>query len=130
MPEPARSELFQTAVLWTFLGMVDGEPLLAAPVELMYPNGCRFNTSRRDSKDSKGQKITLDGTALVNQRIEIDSLFWLGTLEEWYGTGSGTTLVPDTEVYQVVEYKEVPDLKERETSGSIGLMRWRGLPPP
>ena len=128
MPAPERSELLQNAVLWTFLGMVDGEPLLAPPVELTYPTGLRFDTVRVDTKDSKGQKITLDGTAIVNQQIPVNSLLWIGTLADWYGSGSIT--VPDSEVMQVVKYDETPDLKNREATKTIGLMRWRGKAPP
>ena len=130
MPAPERSDLLQYAILWPILAVIDGEPKLGPVVELAPPtNGVRWNSSRSEAKDSKGQKVSLDATAVVNQKIDVDSLIWLGSLAEWYGTGSGTSSVPDTEVMQVVSYKEVPDLKNRESMKTIGMMRWMGASP-
>lgn len=130
MPEPSRSDLLDTALVWRITGLIDGEPVLSAPVQLTPPtSGVRWNSSKRDGKDAKGQKISLDATVMVKVDIPIDSIMWLGSLTEWYGTGSGSGAV-DPEVMQVVSKNDVSDLKGRETTRNLGLMRYRGTPPP
>jgi hypothetical protein len=134
VPAPERSDQLQDAVYWQYLGIIDGEVQLAAPVLLSVsntpPNGVRWNQTRRDAKDPKGQKITLDASLVTSQRLLPDSLVWPGTLDEWHGTGSGSgSGAFDSEVMQVVTETLVPDIKGREVSRKYGLMRYRGVVP-
>jgi hypothetical protein len=136
VPEPTRSELYQDALLWPCLGMVDGEVQLPpgpTPIKV------RWNTTRTEMLDPQGQKISLDGSIRVKLRdVPIDSLLWLGTMDEWHGSGTGSTVGsgslptgnPDPEVVQVKAFTRVLDLKTRESSRVLGFIRYRGSPPP
>lgn len=132
MPAPERSDQLQDALYWEYQGIVDGEVQLAAPVLLSVsntpPNGVRWNQTRRDAKDPKGQKITLDASLVTSTRLVPDSLVWPGSLDDWFGTGTGSETF-DTELMQVVTETLVTDIKGRETSMKYGLVRYRGTPP-
>jgi len=132
MPAPERSDQLQDAVYWKYQGIIDGEVQLAAPVQLSVsntpPDGVRWNQTRRDAKDPKGQKITLDASLVTSTRLVPDSLVWPGSLDDFYGTGTGPGAF-DGEIMQVVLETLVTDLKGRETSMKYGLMRYRGTPP-
>lgn len=132
MPAPERSDQLQDVVYWRYLGIIDGEVQLAAPVQLSIsnspPDGVRWNQTRRDAQDPKGQKITLDASLVTSTRLVPDSLVWQGSLDDWFGTGTGPETF-DTELMQVKLETLVTDLKGRETSMKYGLMRYRGTPP-
>lgn len=132
MPAPERSDQLQDAVYWQYQGIIDGEVQLAAPVQLSQsntpPDGVRWNQTRRDAQDPKGQKITLDASLVTSTRLVPDSLVWPGTLDDWHGTGTGSGAF-DAEVMQVKLETLVTDIKGRETSMKYGLMRYRGTIP-
>jgi hypothetical protein len=122
MPPLERMDRRQTAVLWGKSG-VDryGEPKVAEPDEIEV----RWVTGRKESTAKDGSTIALDAEAIVGQRIAVGSQMWLGTLEEWYGTGSSGDA---TEVMRVATYEEVPDIKGRNVQRVVGLMRFRDAP--
>lgn len=129
MPTPERSDQLQDALYWEYQGLIDGEVQLAPKVQLSPPFGVRFNMTRHDGKDPKGQKIALDGSLVATTQLVMNSLVWPGTLDDWYGTGSGTGSGSgdfDAEVMQIVTVTLVPDIKNREVSRKYGLMRYRG----
>ncbi len=132
MPAPERSDQLQDAVYWEYRGIIDGEVQLAAPVQLSQsntpPDGVRWNQTRRDAQDPKGQKITLDASLVTSTRLIPDSLVWQGSLDDFYGTGTGPSAF-DGQLMQVKLETLVPDLKGREVSMKYGLMRYRGTPP-
>jgi hypothetical protein len=125
MPSPEINNLPDTAVLWMAnLGQSTkfGAFKLQDPVELTpgQPAGVKWNISRKEVVDSKGNKIRLDFSVTVALDITVGSQMWLGTLEDWYGTGSGNV---DNELCEVVTFSKTGDIKGRSWTRTVGLMR-------
>jgi hypothetical protein len=98
-----------------------GQPALAAPVELTYPNGVRWLPSNAQVMDPKGNLIRLDATAVVLQDITEGSLMWLGCLQDWYGTGSGQT---DNMRCVVTKFTKTRGIDNRFHRRTVQLMRY------
>lgn len=74
-----------------------------------------------------GNRIAVDARVVVNQDIDIGSLMWEGTQEEWeMGTGSGGI---DDEIMQVVTFNKATDVKGRRIRREVGLMKYRDTTP-
>lgn len=113
----------QDAVLFAYLGQDRyGEPRVDSGTEIKV----RYNTMRRKVLDPDGKTITLDGSAVVNQEVAVNSLLFIGTLSEWVGTGSS---LADNELLQVKTYNDTPDIKNRASFKELGLMRFRNTMP-
>jgi hypothetical protein len=82
--------------------------------------GVRWVQRQSEALDPQGATITVDATAHVGQEVEIGSVMWLGGLEDL----SGTSLVPESDLFQVVTYTGVPDIKGRNTRREVGLIRF------
>lgn len=137
MPPVESKDLKQTAVLWPWIGYDNyGKPIHGSPVELsplsIPRNGVRWLTKRRMMTDAQGNVIALDATAVVAQKIDPDSLMWLGTLSDWYGTGSADTTTLGNELMIVKMYNEAPDIKNRSMNKrrDIGMLKYKGAPTP
>lgn len=121
MPAPETSNRYQTAVLWpTTTPDAFGQLQVGSPIEIRV----RWNTKRSEAQGPNGGTITLDGQASVLQDIAIGSHMWLGTLEDFYGTGSGSA-EEDTEVMRVATFNATPDIKNRYQQRTVGLQRLR-----
>ncbi len=70
-----------------------------------------------------GTPITVDVLVIALVDIILDSVMWLGTLDDWIGTGSNDT---DSTLYQVAAAAYTPDIKARETRRRYGLIRYKG----
>lgn len=118
MPGFETMDLYQRATLWSATGAVDayGQMGYTVPVEIPV----RWNTSRKEIKRPDGTTVTLDGQAVVNQAVAVDSHIWLGRLTEWLGVGSS---LPDNERMVVVGYNDTVDIKGRFTRRTLNLMR-------
>lgn len=123
MPPLETTELNQTAIIWEGQTGYDdyGERLTTTPVEIPV----RWSSERSQGVDSHGNLIAFDATAVVNQDIARDSLMYLGTLEDWYSLGSAGD---ETELMVVKVLNVIPDLKNRETFRSVGLVRFKDQP--
>lgn len=109
-----QSGLQQWAVLFPFTGYDShGQATVGPGVEVRV----RFNTVRREVVDAKGNSIALDGQAVVDRPVRIDSHFWIGRLAA-YNAGPD-----DAELMVVKTYSETPDIKNRFTTKTCGLMR-------
>lgn len=123
MPSPEVIFRHQKAVLWELSGRDDyNEPLVSAPTEIWV----RWNHNRSEALDAQGNKIALDAQAVVGQSIPLGSTLALGSLAEWYGTGSAGEA---SEVMQVITSSEMRDVKGRLVGRSVGLKRFRDVPP-
>lgn len=126
MPPLETSDRWQTATLWEYVGKDRfGQPKVSsAPVEL----SVRWNTTRRLVLAPDGNRVALDAEAVVNRKIGIGSVMFLGELDDWRGTGSGSA-GEESELWEVVTYDEVPDLKGRNVRREIGLKKYRDTLP-
>ena len=130
MPSLEQLDLAQTALLWPAYGWdyhgqprydADGEPIVGPPEEIE----ARFSIKQAEMVDPKGNSIVVQSTAVVDRRVREGSLLWIGTLDDWLGTGSAGD---DNELYEVRAYAESPDLKNRYVRRTVGLMRYRNQP--
>lgn len=123
MPAPEGAFRRQDAVLWPASGHNDyGERQVGEPVELRV----RWNTTRQEAVAPDGNTVQLTAVVVVDRVIEVGGLMYLGTLEEWYGTGSAGD---DSELHQIITYRETPDLKGRFIRRTVGLMKWKDTLP-
>lgn len=123
MPAPETSDRWQKALLWAKLrNDGHGDPVRDEAIEL----SVRWVNSRRDVNDGTGNRISLEAEALVDRKVRIGSLMWLGTLDEWPGTGIG---INDEELMVVVSYEEATDVKGRIACRIVGLAKYRDALP-
>lgn len=119
MPPPEIFERHQYAVLWEVASYDDyGRQRVYEPVELRV----RWNTTRRQGTRPDGTPVNLTALVVVNATVPIGSLLWLGRLSEWYGTGSAGN---DSELVEVVGFRNTPDLKNRYRRRELDCTRWQ-----
>lgn len=125
MPALERRHLYQRAALWRATGGYDarGQPTIAAtPTDVF----CRWNDTRSDQLDPKGNTITVDATVIVNVDIPVDSWIWLAPLitspatEQWNASGSG---LDDGKLCAVKTVVKTPDIRARAFQRQIGVLR-------
>lgn len=98
--------------------------LRSTPVEI----DVRWEWVRVQPKELLGTGIVVDAWAVVDQRMYLGDMLWLGELLNWLGTGSGLEEATN-EVCEVVYYQEVPSLKYRFTYREVGLRKYKESPP-
>jgi len=102
-----------------------GQPKIGTPIELYV----QWNLDRKEMFDPKGHKITVEAHAVVDRRLEPGGVLWKGTEDEWYGVGSGTGSGDDRELFEIMAYHEIDDVKGRNTLRTIGVARYRSTLP-
>lgn len=111
MPDPETTYLTQKAVLWSANGYDnDGEPKVNAGEEI----DVRWEWDEKDTNDPNARKVNRVATVRVDREIEVGSWMWLGELDKYAAT---------KEKYEVLAYKEVPDVKGRKFSRVVTLGR-------
>jgi hypothetical protein len=123
MPSVERSFRRQVAVFWEASGR-DGynQVKTLAPVELRV----RWVNKRRQVTGADGTPITIDASAVTDRELPIGSALWLGTLDDWYGSGSAGS---DVGVMEVVHHDTTPDIKARANMHEAGLQFSRSARP-
>lgn len=118
MPPIETSARHQTALYFPWAGIDDyGQPIVSAsPTELRV----RWSYRREEMADPQGNAITVDAVVVVDRRVTIGAEMWLGSLDDWLGTGSGSA-GSDDEVMRVAAYNETPDIKGRKRRRVVGL---------
>lgn len=118
--EGDRAERVQEAILWP-LNTYDrhGQPTVGNPVELLV----RWVGQQSQSLDPAGNVITIDATVVLDQDVTIDSLMWLGTLNEW--KNGGGSQAPGKPLMVVKAFNSTPDVRGRATRRTAGLMRYQ-----
>lgn len=112
------------AVMWEKTGEDDYNNIeVASPVEIR----CRWEIDRRETKDAKGNTVTLSAVAFVDREIPINSILWNGRLSDL--TGTGTSANPNDDLHQVVNNDTIPDIKGRAVQRTVEMMRYsKSLP--
>lgn len=107
------ADLHQKAVLCSRVGRDRyGNPLLDDPVEI----DTRWEKTHKESIDPNGQPVLISEQVVVDREIAIGSILWLGELSS-FGT-------PYTNLREVVEYRETPDIKGVYYRRVVGLRNW------
>lgn len=110
-------DLHQKAVLWTATGKDDYGQVT---VDAAYASGAevsvRWEEGRRESLDANGNRIGIDGRVAVDREIAVGSILWLGAKDD----------LPDAAVdlRQVVNYKTIPDVKNRASRRTVEVIRF------
>lgn len=120
MPALERSDLNQRCLYWPFSGYdAFGQPTVSTtPTEIP----CRWVWTHREAVDAKGNTIALDADIALALSPHVGAHLWLGTLEQWNGTGSGSATV-DQDLCEVQLSKNVPDVKGRVHRYTVSVMR-------
>lgn len=102
MPGPKKQGRCQQAVLWEYHSDGnDGTPRVSSPVGMMV----RWESAKSGMTSPKDDNVAITATVIVDRKVAIGSVFWLGSM--------ATLPTSPTELMRVVDYKEVPDLKGR-----------------
>lgn len=124
MPYHGHKYLKQKAVLLAATGFDRyGEPTVAAPAQV----SCRWEEKHSESVDAKGADIAIDCQVMIAQAVAVGSVMWKGTLVQWYSLNGSAG--PDVDLFRVAFCNQVPDLKARHTTYSLGLQRFSGTQP-
>ncbi len=106
-------DLLRCAVLWTPTGAKTrkGELLFNDPIQIASGEYIRKRQARTSDRTPVAKTVEL----AVDREIEMGSEVWLGKLKD----------IPDprTEVYVVVDYEEIPDIKHRNVRRVVTLER-------
>lgn len=126
MPQPEEAGRLFDALLWPKIGVgEDNKPVRgpAVPINVWW-------VGTREYKEPEAG-LGLDAVVNVDRDVVEQSLLWLGTAGDWYGTGSDALDEVDPGIHEVVEFKKTPDLKGRAYRRKLRLRRYQGaLPPP
>lgn len=117
MPDIEIDELNDPAVLW----LVESrdrynEAVYGDPEEI----DTRWEWCRNDAKKADSRSVMHDAWAVVDREIAVGSRMKLGTLDDWYGTGSGE----EGEILEVVNYDEIPDIRGEIARREVKLRRY------
>lgn len=113
MPALELSGRHQKAVLWAANGYDDyGQPEVDAAIEITV----RWETGLREAIGPQGGPIAFDGLAVVDREIAVGSIMWLGAL--------AALPSPATDLKQVVDYTETPDIKARAIRRTVKLAKY------
>lgn len=118
---PELSDRFQKAVYWAKGGIDDyGEPTISAGVEL----DVRWERETNEVLDPNGETINTDVVMFVDQELTQGSIVWYGSEDDLPDDVTTTT-----DLYQVIAYEEIPDVKNRVASKVAYLKRFNDTLP-
>lgn len=118
MPDVSVVNLKQKAVLWAYLGTDRyGQPKVQATAQATEID-CRWEQKVQERVNAEGTTIGYPITAFVDREIEVGSVMWKGEKAN----------LPDplVDLYEVVAYDEVPDIKGRNPVRTVVLDRYAG----
>lgn len=118
MPALETVDLHQKAVLWAKNGTNRyGEVKVDAATEI----DVRWETTERQVIGPNGSPISLDSVAYVDQDITVGSIMWLGELTD--------VPTPPTNLREVVDFKSVPDIRNKKTRRRVFLTKYSSTLP-
>lgn len=123
MPPLELEQRNQDAVVWAFDSFDShGQIRVTAPEEIRV----RWEWTWNRVSDPKGNNVTIDAEIVADADYPVGSLLWLGTLDDWYGSGSGGA---NNGLVEVVTFRRIPDDKGRNTRRSLMCRRFRNTLP-
>jgi hypothetical protein len=106
------SGLNETSVAWLASGSVDefGQASITGPIELQ----SRWELGTRLISDALVETANPNGIVYISDPLPVGTLLWRGRIAD-------LPAVPDSlnDLFKVVEYREVPDVKGRESRLSV-----------
>lgn len=133
MPPLEDDGLNQKALYWRIAEGIlrqdaNGEIQVYEPAEL----DVRWETRRTESVSfqAQGATVAFEATVVVPREVTVGSLMWLGSFDDWYGTGTtGDWADLGGRIMQVQAYDEVPDADDYERRKVAKLTRFRDKMP-
>lgn len=122
MPDQTICDLFQRAVLWPALGT---DKYGGVTVDIAEEVDVRWKWGFTNMTDPKRGTITVDATIRVDRDVAIDSLIWLGSLDDLSGA-AGPMLQTPSGLCQVKAIKVCPDIDNRSVGRTLGVIRYKG----
>lgn len=126
MPVPLEyMDLTERAILW-IVSRIDREgfPLVASPVEICV----RWEEGQQEMLRPDGEKDVTDVTIATNRNIPLGSIIWEGS-EEDLEDAVGTSLIPESDVYEVVTRNRGKDILGTVTRYEFGIKRYKDTLP-
>lgn len=107
----------QKAVLWSVSSTPTdyGRYKLNAAVQL----DVRWEERKHETTNPQGTTILADAMLSVGQAVTVGSIMWKGRKSELPDPVTGVT-----DLYEVVSYNEIPDLKGRGYERTVSLQKW------
>lgn len=125
MPQIEVDLRYQTATLWVFYNRDRyGETVTYEPIEI----NVRWEDLRRANRQKEtlasGGKLVefFDALVIADRHIPLHSIMYLGSEEDWLGTG---TFGQASELFEVIEYDRIPDIKNRIIRREYKLKRYK-----
>jgi hypothetical protein len=110
----------QDAVLWPWTGFDRyAQPVFGPPEAIMV----RWVDKQREMMDPQRNSIIVDGTAVVNLDVSVQSLIWKGCIDSIIGNAAPPNLM------EVKAFNETPSLKNKFKRRTLGFMRYKGSMP-
>jgi len=107
----------QKAIFWEAGGYDhDGEITVAAAVEI----DVRWQVGKRRSAGPKDDTVSYDAELVVDRVITVGSVVWKGSMDDLNDLADPTA---PTDLYDVVDYTETSDIKNRNVRRTVLLMR-------
>lgn len=88
----------------------------------------RWVAKRKEVMNNQNEKIAIDVTVIADFEMEIGSIVWLGDSLD-FGTGTGTTDYPTTDLMAIVHADVTTDLLNRYTRYENYAVRYNDLLP-
>lgn len=113
MPALETVALKQKAVLWSKNGdNTYGETKINAKIEI----DSRWETTRQDTRNPERATTGFESIVYVDREIAIDSILWLGSIDDLPTT--------PTNLRQVKDYDEIPDIKSRNVQRFVTVVKF------
>jgi hypothetical protein len=86
----------------------------------------RWVPTNKEAVTPQGETVGLDANVVVDLDVPFGSHLWRGSLDDWYGTGSGDV---GGDVMEVKTISSADDIKGRSTRRTLGLSRYKSAAP-
>lgn len=126
MPPLETADRHQTAQYWPRIGVDRNGMVLVAdvPTELKV----RWVNKRREALNAKNERIAVDVTIVADRDLAIGSILWLGEQDD-FGTGTGTSSYPNTDLVQVMAMDHTTSICNKFTRYEALCLRYTNLLP-
>lgn len=122
MPPLERMDLTETIAVWEFAGVNEfGETQVTEPIDL----AARWVDAKRRSGGVDTNEIAYDASIVTTNDLLIGSIVWRGSVDSIPGTSE----VPESDLFEVVDRKIANDLKGRNTRYEMRLARFNNALP-
>lgn len=119
MPAMEVSDLHQIACYWALSTYGDyGETRMGALTDAVQLN-VRWEERKSQAINPQGNTVATDVMVIVDRVVTPGGMMWLGEKDDLPSAVSSLT-----DVYQIIEVRAIPDVKNRHTRRRCKLMRY------